>query len=32
MSFLFDVLREGLPWQMLPRGEFPPMTTVQHYF
>lgn len=26
------ILRGGVPWRMLPRGEFPPMTTVQHYF
>lgn len=26
------ILRAGLPWRMLPRGVFPPMTTVQHYF
>jgi transposase len=32
MNGLFFVLRAGLPWRMLPRGEFPPMTTVQHYF
>ncbi|MEN9844137.1 MAG: hypothetical protein RLZZ612_1966 [Pseudomonadota bacterium] len=29
---LFYVLRGGVPWRMLPRGVFPPMTTVQHYF
>lgn len=29
---LFYMLRGGLPWRMLPRGTFPPMTTVQHYF
>ena len=29
---LFYVLRGGLPWRMLPRGPFPPMTTIQHYF
>ena len=28
---LFYVLRGGLPWRMLPR-DFPPMTTVRHYF
>jgi transposase len=32
MNGLFFVLRAGLPWRMLPRGEFPPMSTVQHYF
>jgi transposase len=32
MNALFFVLRGGLPWRMLPRVEFPPMTTVQHYF
>jgi transposase len=26
------IVRGGVPWRMLPRGEFPPMTTVQHYF
>jgi transposase len=26
------ILRSGMPWRMLPRGVFPPMTTVQHYF
>lgn len=26
------ILRGGVAWRMLPRGEFPPMTTVQHYF
>ena len=31
MNVLFYVLRGGLPWRMLPRGEFAPMTTVQHY-
>ncbi len=31
MNGLFYVLRSGLPWRMLPR-DFPPMTTVQHYF
>ena len=29
---LFYVLRGCLPWRMLPRGPFPPMTTVPHYF
>jgi transposase len=32
MNGLFYVLRGGLPWRMLPRGEFAPMTTVWHYF
>jgi transposase len=32
MNSLFFVLRAGLPWRKLPRREFPPMTTVQHYF
>lgn len=26
------ILRGGVAWRMLPRGDFPPMTTVQHYF
>lgn len=31
MNALFYVLRSGLPWRMLPK-DFPPMSTVQHYF
>ena len=26
------ILRAGLPWRMMPRRDFPPMTTIQHYF
>jgi transposase len=26
------ILRAGLPWRMMPRKDFPPMTTIQHYF
>ena len=29
---LLYLLHGGLPWRMLPRKLFPPMTTVQHYF
>jgi transposase len=32
VDVILFVLRGGIPWRMLPRGEFPPMTTVQHYF
>lgn len=32
VNALFYLLRGGLPWRMLPKGLFPPMTTVQHYF
>ena len=31
MNALLYVLRSGLPWRMLPK-DFPPMSSVQHYF
>jgi transposase len=26
------ILRAGLPWRMIPRRDFPSVTTIQHYF
>ena len=31
LNGMLYILRSGQPWRMLP-GDFPPMTTVQHYF